>query len=144
MKCNDAGLALIRRYESLRLEAYLCPAKIPTIGYGHTGPDVELGMTISQDRAEELFESDVARFERGIEAAVSVPLNENQLSALVSLAFNIGLEQFDASTLLRELNAGHYDEANLHFQDWVNVAHRGLLGLVDRRADEMALFSQSA
>ncbi len=144
MNTNQAGVDLIKRYEGLELEAYLCPANVLTIGYGHTGDDVEPGMTIDEHQAEDLLRKDLVRFERAVERLVSVPVNPNEFSALVSLTYNIGEGNFSSSSCLRYLNQGNRQEAANRIELW-NKARVGgeltvLEGLVRRRASEKALF----
>lgn len=144
MQTNQAGVDLIKRYEGLELEAYLCPANVLTIGYGHTGRDVEAGMTINEAQAEDLLRKDLVRFERAVERLVMVPINDNELSALVSLTYNIGEGNFSSSSCLRFLNQGDRQEAANRIELW-NKARVGgeltvLEGLVRRRASEKALF----
>jgi len=97
---GENGLALIKRWEGVRLEAYI-PVKgdVPTIGYGST-LGVQMGDTISAERAEELLREDLVRFEACVSNNVLVALNQNQFDACVSLAFNIGEGNFKKSTLL--------------------------------------------
>ena len=91
-RINSAGLVLIQSFEGLRLTAYRCPAGVWTIGYGHTGPDVNPGQRITPAEAEALLRGDLDRFESGVAAAVgNAPTTDNQFAAMVSLAFNIGL-----------------------------------------------------
>ena len=107
---NQAGLDLIKRFEGLRLEAYLCPAGVATIGYGSTGDNVYLGMTITEKEAEDLLRLDLTRFEDCISCNVKVVLTDNEYAALVSWAFNTGCGAVKSSTLLRRLNAGEPKE----------------------------------
>lgn len=144
MKINNDGLDIIKQNEGLRLTAYVCPAGVLTIGYGSTGPHVKRGLTITAEEAEDLLRKDVARFEDGVAALVTVDLNENQFSALVSFAFNVGLDALRKSSLLRLLNAGEYKAAANQFDKWVNGGGRRLPGLVKRRAQEKALFLKDA
>lgn len=139
---TDEGLALIKRWEGLRLQAYLCPAGVWTIGYGHTGPDVTPGLVITEAYAEALLRQDLRTFEDGVSRLVTAPLTDNQFSALVSLAFNIGLGAFARSTLLRKLNAGDYAGAQAQFHVWNKAGGKVLPGLVNRRAGEAALFGR--
>lgn len=143
MNVNAAGLKIIKDSERLELNAYLCPAGVPTIGYGHTG-DVQLGTTITEHQADAILGVDLDRFERGV-AALTVPANPNanQFSALVSLAFNIGVENLRKSTLLAKFNAGDAAGASGEFAKWCHAAGRVLPGLVKRRAAEAELFSRS-
>lgn len=139
-KINDEGLAIIKRFEGLRLNAYYCPAGVLTIGYGSTGAHVKPGMKITEAEAERLLREDVRRFEEGVEKLVTVPVNDNQFSALVSFAFNVGLSALGKSTLLKRLNAGNFTDAATRFGDFVYANKRRLAGLEKRRAAERALF----
>lgn len=134
-------LSLIKRFEGLRLKAYICPAGVPTIGYGTT-KGVRMGQTITEEEAERLLREDVAVFERGVDEAVKVPLNPNQRAALVSFAYNVGLGAFRTSTLLRLLNKGDYAGAAKQFDRWTKGGGKVLPGLVKRRAAERELFER--
>lgn len=147
-RINAAGFTLIKRFEGYakivpgtsNVTTYLDPAGIPTIGYGHTGPDVTAGLVITEARAEELLAQDLARFETGVLELVTVPLTDNEFSALVSFAFNLGLGTLEASTLLRLLNAGEVSQAADQFLRFVYADGQALPGLVARREAERALF----
>jgi lysozyme len=138
-KTSKAGLNLIKEFEGLRLTAYLCPAKVWTIGYGTT-KGVKPGQRITEAQAEELLREDVAAFERGVADAVTGPLAQHQFDALVSLAYNIGLGAFRTSTLLRLLNKGEYASAAKQFDRWNKAGQKVLAGLKRRRAAERKLF----
>lgn len=139
-KTSAAGIALIKHHESCRLAAYLCPAGKWTIGYGHTGADVYSGMTISQAQADRLLANDLARFERAVNQAVSVPLNQNQFDALASFCFNVGAGGFRGSTLRVLLNDGNYAGAADQLLRWDKASGKVLPGLTRRRAAERQLF----
>lgn len=145
---NQAGLDLIRSFEKLRLHAYMpTPNDRPTIGWGHTR-GVKMGDTCTPAQAEAWLAEDVAQFERDVESLVKVPVTDNQFSALVSFAFNVGsdidqdtiAEGLGDSTLLRKLNAGDYAGAAAEFRKWNKQAGRVLNGLTRRRAEEADLF----
>ena len=138
---NAAGLELIKRFEGLRLSAYKCPAGVWTIGYGSTGPHVRPGMTITPREATELLQADLLKFERAVAALVTVTINENQFSALVSFAFNVGEGALARSTLLKHLNAGRIAMAAQEFLRWTKAGGVELPGLVRRRQAERDLFS---
>lgn len=140
MTVSDEGLDLIKSFEGCRLTAYRDAAGVWTIGYGHTGPDVVPGGTITQQEADALLQADVNRFASGVEALVEVPMTQEQFDALVSFAYNIGLSAFGQSTLLRLLNAEDYDGAANQFQRWVHGGGKVLPGLVRRREAEAELF----
>lgn len=140
MKTSFEGKKIIKFYEGLRLEAYLCPAGVWTIGYGHTGIDVYEGLKITSTRAEYLLSSDLIRFELGIRNYVKVALNQNQFDALVSFAYNVGLGAFASSTLLKKLNQKDYVGASEEFENWVYANGKVLAGLTERRKSEKELF----
>lgn len=138
--CNPRGRALIKEFEGLRLNAYKCPAGFWTIGYGHT-LTAKPGDSITRSEAEDLLISDLQRFELGITRLVSAALNGNQFSALVCLAFNIGLGAFEDSTLRRLLNRGWYTQVPAQFARWNKVNGRAAPGLTRRRQAEAALWN---
>ena len=144
MKMNAAGRELVRRFEGLRLEAYRCPAGVLTIGYGSTGPHVRTGMIITPGEADRLLDKDLSRFEVGVEAMLcGVPTTEDEFSAMVSLAFNIGLGNFATSTLLKRHKAGNKVGAANSFLSWVYANKQKLKGLVARREAEKELYEGS-
>ena len=138
---NDAGLALIKEFEGLRLEAYLCPAGVWTIGYGSTGEHVYQGKVITEAEAETLLRQDLWRFEDCISNCVHVMLTDNEYAALVSWCFNIGCGAATSSTLVRRLNA--YEDKERVIREelprWVHGGGEILPGLVNRRNAEIAL-----
>lgn len=139
MRINQAGIDLIKSCEGCRLESYLCPDGIPTIGYGHTGPETKLGQVITQHQAETILDLDLERFEKGVTALLKIPISENAFSALVSFAFNFGLGKLARSTLLRKVNAKD-PTAPGEFGKWIYGAGKVLPGLVARREEEEALY----
>lgn len=145
LRTNQAGRSIIKAAEGKRLTAYLCPAGKWTIGWGST-VGVKKGMVISEHEAERRFIADVESCESVIGALVDVPLNDNQLSALVSFVFNFGAEKFKTSTLLRKLNASDYIGAAKEFPRWkysydIRLKKSIVMdGLVKRRKAEMELF----
>jgi lysozyme len=138
-RINQAGLDLIKRFEGFKSQAYICPAGVPTIGYGST-LGVRMGDRITLPAAEELLQRDLVRFERAVNDAVKVPLSSNQFSALVSFAFNVGIRALQQSTLLKLLNQGNYQGAADQLLAWNKGGGRVLQGLVNRRQAERALF----
>ncbi|WP_256856084.1 lysozyme [Rodentibacter ratti] len=146
MKTSERGISHIIRDEGERLTAYQDIVGIWTIGVGHTGQvdgkPVTKGMKISKEKSSELLKTDLARFEKAINASVNVSLTQNQFDALVSLAFNIGEGAFRRSTLLRKLNAGDYNGASQQFLVWKNAGGRVSQGLLNRRKREKALFDE--
>lgn len=149
MQTNEAGVALIKEFEGLRLDAYPDPAHgwaVPTIGYGHTdaagAPKVVRGMRITADEADAILRRDLGQYERAVAEAVKVNLSANQFSALVSFTFNLGPGNLRSSTLLKKLNAGDYAGAAAQFDRWNRAGGKVLAGLTRRRAAERALFER--
>ncbi len=141
MKTSQAGIDLIKSFEGLVLKAAPCPAGIPTVGYGHTGPEVYNGLRITAEFSEDLLRQDLGRFERGVERLIAgVPTTQAQFDAFVSLAFNIGLGGFQRSSVLRHHRAGNKNMAAASFLMWVKAAGRTLPGLVRRRNAERRMY----
>ena len=145
MKISSLGLELIKEFEGFSANAYLCPAKIPTIGYGNTfysdGRKVKLGEQISKTDALELLEKIANKdFADKIFPAIKVPVTQNQFDAMVSLAYNIGTGSFLKSTLLKKVNAGDFIGASEEFLKWNKSGGKELLGLTRRRKREQDLF----
>ena len=138
---NAEGVALVKQWEGLRTEAYICPAGHVTIGYGSTGDHVHLGMVITETEAEALLMQDLERFEDCINQDIKIPLTSNQFSALVSWAFNVGCGAVRSSTLRRRLNEGQDVETVIRQElpRWVHGGGEVLPGLVNRRNAEIAL-----
>ena len=139
MRTGDEGIALIRYFEGCRLDAYLCPAGVWTIGYGHTH-GVKEGDTIDQESAEAFLIEDLEEFEDHVQRLVEVDLNQDQFDALVSWVFNLGYGNLAESTLLAKLNDGLYDEVPEQIKRWTRAGGVILPGLVKRRNAEAALF----
>ena len=137
---NQAGIDLIKDCEGLHLTPYLCPAKVWTIGYGHTRT-VRNGMSITQEEADHLLSGDLQIVERFIQLLVTVPLNDNQFAALVSFTFNVGKSNFEHSTLLRLLNRGWYDQVPAQLMRWNRSRGEVLGGLSRRRGAEAKLWN---
>jgi lysozyme len=144
MTCSPAGIDLIKQFESLRLEAYRCPAGVWTIGWGHTS-DVREGQRITEDLAEEFLRSDIAQVERGLVKVIHVPLTQGQFDALVSLCFNLrgGAQRLPsiAPRLVAKINSGDYAGAAEELLDIDRANGQVLPGLVRRRQAERVLFA---
>ncbi|WP_434616794.1 lysozyme [Azospirillum sp. B2RO_4] len=139
----QAAVDLVKHFEGLYLNAYLCPAGVPTIGYGHTA-GVKMGQTITAEQADAFLAADLTQAAGHVDALVKVALNDDQRGALSSFVFNLGAGSLQSSTLLKLLNAGDYAGAADQFGRWVYATVNGkktkLAGLVARRAAEEALF----
>jgi lysozyme len=140
MKTNAEGMEIIRRHESFQPDPYLCPAGVWTIGYGSTKGVNEHTPPVTREQGEDLLRLDVAAVEGAVTRMVSVPLNVNQFSALVSFTFNVGAGAFRGSTLRALVNRKAFLEAADEFPRWNRGGGRVLGGLTKRRAEERALF----
>lgn len=146
MKLNQNGIDLMHQFEGLKLEAYLCPAKVPTIGYGNTfyenGQKVKLGEKISKERANELFVNITNKFfAEPIKRLLTKQLNDNQFSALVCFAYNVGVGNLQKSTLLKKVNANPNDTTiRAEFMKWNKAGGKELAGLTRRRKAEADLY----
>lgn len=139
MKTSPKGITLIKEFEGLRLRAYLCPGGVWTIGYGHTA-GVKPGMTITEEQAEQFLKEDLIIFERAVNNQ-NLSINQNQFDALVSLIYNIGIGNFQKSTLLRKARINANDNSIMdEFLRWVYSKGRVLPGLQRRRLSEMKLY----
>ena len=144
MKTSQNGRNEIKVFEGLRLTTYICPGGVPTIGHGHTGSEAYLGNKITAKQAIDLLLADLIPVEGAITDCVTFKLNQNQFDALAGLIFNIGVEAFKDSTLLKKLNDGNIIEAASEFSRWVFVTADGVKrkskGLIIRRCKEALLF----
>lgn len=143
---SENGLSLIKRFESLKLTAYKCPAGVWTIGYGHT-KNVYEGKKITEKEANELLAQDVFIVESAINKFVNVSINQNQKDALVSFVFNVGSNNFRSSTLLLKINKSDFVGAANEFLRWNKARDktgklRELAGLTTRRNAEKLLFEK--
>lgn len=138
-RTNSNGLQLIKSFEGLRLEAYQDAVGVWTIGYGTTR-NVTPGMKISQAKAEEFLQDDLERFEKAVNEAITVSINDNQFSALVAFTYNVGSGALRSSTLRKKLNQGDTLGAADEFLRWNKAGGRVLAGLTRRRRAERALF----
>jgi lysozyme len=138
-RCNDKGIALIKEFEGLRLEAYRCQSGVPTIGYGSTR-NVRMGMVITEEEAEARLRIDLRDAEEAVSRMVRTKITDDQYASLVSWCFNIGATNAAKSTLIRKLNANLPLEAWAEFPRWVHAGGKISQGLIRRRAAEQALF----
>lgn len=153
MKVNQEGIKLLHEFENCKLEAYLCPSLIPTIGYGNTfyanGAKVKLGDRITQAEADKLFEIILSQFEKDVLSLLTASVNENQFSALTSFAYNVGSdididkipEGLGDSTLLKKVNSNPNDPSiEDEFKKWNKSKGKVLNGLIRRREAESKLY----
>ena len=147
MQISNTGLALIKKYEGFEADPYLCPAGVPTIGYGATyypSNNTRVSMqdaSISEQEASQLLGLMVQKYADGVNRYVKVELQQCQFDALVSFAYNLGLGALQKSTLLRKVNADPCDPSiDYEFKRWVKAGGKTLKGLVKRREEEADLY----
>lgn len=138
-RCAD----FIKGFEACRLKAYMpTPNDVPTIGWGSTGPDIKMGMTWTQAQADSRFARDLATFGAKVSAQLgNAPTTQDQYDAMTSLAYNIGVNAFSTSTVLRKHKAGDYPGAATAFGMWNKQAGKVLNGLTRRRAAEAHMYA---
>ena len=139
-RINEHGIELIKKFEGLRLNAYVCAGGRVTIGYGHTAT-VRFGQKITQEDADNLLQKDLRTVEQGVARLVKVALNSNQFSALVAFAFNVGVGALERSSLLQLLNRGWYEQVPAQLMRWNKANGRETQGLMARRQAEAELWS---
>ncbi len=137
---SENGLNLTKQFEGLRLSAYTDQVGVWTIGYGHTGQEVHVGLTITQDQADAFLVSDVAGAVACVNRLVTSEINQNQFDAMVDFVFNLGCGSFAGSTLLRFVNGGDFAGAAGQFQRWKHAGGVVVAGLLKRRQAEATLF----
>lgn len=164
MKINQEGIDLIKAFEGLldgdpsttNLDPYVDPIGILTIGWGHAivfgkkmlkNNSLDLTMAkriypngITMQQAENLLRQDIENHVNGIRNMIKVPLNDNQFSAVASLAFNIGVNNFRKSSVLLNINKRDFQKAADAFRSWNKAGKKVLKGLVRRREEERRLF----
>lgn len=143
MEYSKKGLQLTEQFEGLRLKAYQDVRGIWTIGYGHTGPDVHVGMIITKDQAEALLAQDVQKAASAVNHLVTVPLTQDEFDALVDFVFNVGSGHFGSSTMLKLLNQGDYTGAAHEFERWSHAGAAVVAGLLRRRQAEETEFESN-
>jgi len=143
---SKQGKDLIKKYEGFRAKPYLCPAKVPTIGYGATyypdGRKVKLtDSAISEGFATNLLEVMLTPYEKAVDSFCRDDINQNQFDALVSFAYNLGVTALKNSTLLKKVNANPNDKTiRNEFLKWRFAGKKELLGLKKRREEESYLY----
>lgn len=140
MNFNKAGLDLLKHFEGCELRSYQDVVGIWTIGYGAIGGEIGPGLVWTQAQADERLSKDLIRFQIGVENLIKYTCSDSQFSALVCLAYNIGLSALKSSTLLRKFNGGDIAGAALEFVKWDRAGGKEIPGLLARRKAEQKLF----
>ncbi len=140
MEYSQQGLELTESFEGCELVAYLDTAGVATIGYGHTA-GVALGMTCTQQQAQQWLEQDIQWAVSVVNGAVKTEVQQGEFDAMVDFVFNLGSGNFDSSTLLQLVNKGNFTDAAAQFPRWDIAGGDVCAGLLRRRMAEQAEFN---
>ena len=143
MELNDAGIALVKQFEGCKLQAYPDPGTggAPyTVGYGHTGSDVTPDTVWTQEQADKALASDLEHTANIVSHLLSTSVSDEQFSALVSFAYNVGVHNLASSTLLKLTNSRDFTQAAPEFLKWHFAAGKDMPGLLNRRIAEKELY----
>lgn len=133
-------IKLVKDFEGCKLTAYKDIVGIWTIGYGATGEGIDKGVVWTQEHAEADLLSRLEKIQSRIKELVKRELNQNQLDALTSFSYNLGVASLKLSMLLRCINMGHFEDAAHEFQKWCHAGGKVIPGLIRRREAERKLF----
>jgi len=136
-RINGAGLALLKSFEGCKLTSYQDQGGVWTIGFGHTGPEVVEGMIFTPEQATMQLEKDLEKFYH-LDQYLTENVNDNQYSALICLAYNIGLRALKYSQVLRKVNCEESPDSE--WRGWSHVNGVENKGLLRRREAELKLF----
>lgn len=141
MKISEKGIEFIIKEEGEVLTAYLCSAKVWTIGVGHTGKDVKKGMKITKEQSRELLKKDIAWAESVVNKSIKIPLEQYQFDALVSFVLNTGPNALLTSTLAKKINLNFsIEEIEKEWKKWKYGGGKILDVLISRRKREVKLY----
>jgi len=141
MITSQKGIDLIKKFEGFSDKEYICPAGKPTIGYGHVILANEYFQEpMTRRHVEILLKKDLKPREKSLNSFLKVNINQNQFDALISLMYNIGVDNFRKSTLLKFINERLFDKVPDQFRRWRFSNGKVLKGLVNRREEEIKLW----
>lgn len=135
----EMATELIKRYESFRSEAYICPAGVPTIGWGETDPKIVEKGSITREEADQLLHNHIIHARKRIEELVNMYLLPHEMAALISFYYNVGESNF--KNIARRINNGKIDEASKAILLYNKSNGKTLRGLTKRRSEEFQLFT---
>ena len=142
-------IQLIKAFEGCRLDAYVCPAGKPTIGYGFTsyldGSPVKLGDRITQEDADIMLAKKVDEYRTQVARVVPGTLPAGAVDALTSFAYNVGVAALQRSTLLKKIKTNKLDLKGIkaEFLKWNKAGNQVLPGLTNRRLKEYDMYSEA-
>jgi len=141
MTPSNECIEMVKHFEGFKARAYLCPASVWTIGYGRT-QNVKEGDITSMPQATRDLEEELIEFSEQVLRVVSVDLEQNELDALTSWTYNLGVGNLQSSTLLKKLNSGDKDSVPSEMLRWNKAAGKVLAGLTTRRQAEADLWEK--
>lgn len=139
MYLSDFGLRIIMAFEGFMAKPYKCPAGVLTQGYGHTAAagGEPIGGVWTREKAASVLRDDLARrYEPGVRKLLKRAPAQGQYDAMVSFAYNCGIEALRRSSILKFFNRGDDAQAAGAFAMWVKAGGQTMPGLVRRRASE--------
>ena len=142
MHISDEGVALVKKFEGCKLEAYYDAVDDLTIANGRT-KGVKAGDTCTQEQADAWLEEELEEYGGYVNDAVKVPLTQNQFDALVAWTYNLGPTNLNNSTMLKVLNENKLDEVPAQMRRWNKAGNKVLEGLERRRLAESMLFENN-
>ncbi len=154
MDVDKKFFQFLTQAESKENFVYPDSRNLPTIGIGHlltsselssgkiniAGRLVKYHKGLTDEEVEMLCRQDADKAVRAVNMNVHVPMTQNQFNALVSFTFNVGIQAFKNSTLLRRLNVGSYSSVPHEMRRWVHASGMVVQGLINRREAEVKLW----
>lgn len=157
MKVSDKLIEMIKHDEGVRVKPYRCPAFLWTVGVGHVIDQSHIKLpiderktlpipagwdrTLSMDEVNAILAKDLESFERGVlRLAPNLAGHQGKFDACVSFSFNVGLGNFQRSTIRMKIQREEWEAAADAFLAWTKAGGKELPGLVRRRKGERALF----
>lgn len=145
MKASKKCLEMLAHHEGIRQKPYKCPAGLWTVGVGHLIGDGKSlpdswNRIFSLEEVYAILAKDVERFERGVSRLITVPLRQNEMDAIISFTFNLGIGCLQRSSVRQKLNRGDKEGAIESLLKYNKAGGKVLKGLDNRRKDEAALF----
>ena len=142
MKVSQECIDLVKFFEGFEPRAYLCPANVWTIGYGRT-KNVKEGDELTELQAERDLLEELDEFAEQVLNTVKISLDQNELDALTSWTYNLGVGNLQSSTLLKKLNSGDKNSVPSEMVRWNKAAGKVLAGLTRRREAEAKLWAKA-
>lgn len=128
-----SGAYLVAPNEGRVDGTYLDPVGIVTSCYGHTGPELKLGQTFTEEQCNKQLLVDLVKHEKQLDRVLKFPVPMYTKAALIDFTYNVGIGNVSSSTLIRKINMGNIQGGCQELTRWVYAKGRKLAGLVKRR-----------